>query len=320
VVLAVSLGAYFLAHYLKGNELRINKVDVVEIDTHTQQAYGTTMFTVFSPRLQHYDVGVEPAGFTNPEGVVVSWMGRPGYGARAFGGRQGGGLFYRSYEYENEGLSMKGVPIQVWSMKSFTARWLVPLDASKPLLKHDLKLDSKSKVDGSITLSMPQTLRSCQLIYRGDVWEIGNLEPGKPVRVPEAYAPVSSLSRAWGGGVMPSYRPNPRRPYESQQVVVGSPTGTIRQMMFFDEISRSRSGQHQEESEYLDFLDQSWRLQMPEAILIGLLDDEDGSSTEINDKERIGTRLNPFNPKLRGTMKQHTVVRVYLPLAAGKNE
>src|SRR5262249_7957947 len=65
VVVVVSVGAYFLAYYLKGDELKINKVDVVDIDLHpqTRQVYGSSWFTVFSPRLQHYDIGVEASGF-----------------------------------------------------------------------------------------------------------------------------------------------------------------------------------------------------------------------------------------------------------------
>jgi hypothetical protein len=325
VVLGVSLGAYFLAHYLKGNELRINKVDIVEIDTHTQQAYGTAWFTIFSPRLQHYDLGIEPAGFGKGEGAVVSWMGRPGYGARAFGGRQGPGLFYRSYDYENEGQSLKSVPIQVWSMKSFTARWQAPLDPSKPILKHDLKLDKRSKVDGSVTLEMPYGLHSCQLIYKNDVWELGKLEPGKRVQLPAQYSQVSNLAQSWGGAVMqPNFNYAPRRNRYGQEVqVYGSATSIVRQMMYYNETARDRTGQRNDENSYLDFMDQSWRLQAPEAMLIGLLDDQDGAAADINDAEHLGTRLTPFNPKLRGTIKQSTVVRIYLPIAqtvAARNE
>jgi hypothetical protein len=314
VVLGVSLGAYFLAHYLKGNELRINKVDVVDIDTHTQQAYGTSWFTIFSPRLQHYDFGVEPAGFKYAESSVVSWMGRPGYGARAFGGRQSPGLFYRSYEYENEAQSLKGVPIQVWSMKTFTARWQAPLDANKPLIRHDLKTDDHAKPVGTITLEMPYTLHSCQLIFHGDVWELGDLNPGEAKRLPNQYSQARDMARNWGGGFVPIVNPRRPRGYGQDSAIIGSTTGLVRQMMFHEEITRNQGNQSAERSNYLNYLDQSWRLQAPEAILIGLLDDEDGSSTEINDAEHVGSRFTGFNPKLRGTMKQSTVVRFYLPL------
>src|SRR5262249_20798521 len=70
VVLVVSALAYFSAYYLKGNDLRINKLDLVDLVAefdavgsrcHSSQAYGTTWFTLFSPRIQNYTVGAEPA-------------------------------------------------------------------------------------------------------------------------------------------------------------------------------------------------------------------------------------------------------------------
>ena len=182
-------------------------------------------------------------------------------------------------------------------------------------IKHTLKTDARLKVDGSITLEMPYAMRNCQLIYQGDVWNLGDLQPGQPVQLPADYSQVRNLSQAWStGGVVPAY--NPRQRFNANVPVFGSPTGTIRQMMFFEVLNSTRTGQRGDESNYLDFLDQSWRLNGPEAILLGVLDDQDGSSTDINDKDHIGTRLKPFNPKLRGTMKQNTVVRFYLPLAA----
>src|SRR5207245_2911466 len=51
VVITISVAAYFTAYWLKGNDQKVNKVDVVDIDLHTQQLYGNSWFTVFSPRI-----------------------------------------------------------------------------------------------------------------------------------------------------------------------------------------------------------------------------------------------------------------------------
>src|SRR5437588_10081172 len=53
VVLVVSAAAYFTAYYLKGNDLKINKLDVVDIDLTPAvdakepppRVYGSTWFT-----------------------------------------------------------------------------------------------------------------------------------------------------------------------------------------------------------------------------------------------------------------------------------
>src|SRR5262249_46816946 len=142
VVLLVSVVAYFAAYAIKGNDLRINKVDLVDIDlvegaSGGARSYGQTWLTLFSPRIQLYTVGLEPAspdwavageaGKPNAS-VLVSWLGRPDSG---FGGTDRGRsqtLFRRSYDYDTDARGLKGVPIQVWSSKSFTARWEAPLD------------------------------------------------------------------------------------------------------------------------------------------------------------------------------------------------
>src|SRR5207253_10708386 len=54
VVITISVAAYFTAYWLKGNDQKINKVDLVDIDLHTQQVVGQSWFTIFSPRIQHY--------------------------------------------------------------------------------------------------------------------------------------------------------------------------------------------------------------------------------------------------------------------------
>src|SRR5205085_4443816 len=40
VVLGISVGAYFTAYWLKGDDQRINKVDLLDIDLQSQQIYG----------------------------------------------------------------------------------------------------------------------------------------------------------------------------------------------------------------------------------------------------------------------------------------
>src|SRR5262249_54535104 len=40
VVITISVAAYFTAYWVKGNDQKINKVDLVDIDLHTHQVYG----------------------------------------------------------------------------------------------------------------------------------------------------------------------------------------------------------------------------------------------------------------------------------------
>src|SRR5205807_1480527 len=100
IVLTVSLAAYFSAYSIKGRELKVNKLDVIDIDPAGERVYGTTVFTIFSPRIDEYTLAVTPgAGWatsTEPIGTVVSWVGAPG------GGRAS--LLRRRYDYHSDAL------------------------------------------------------------------------------------------------------------------------------------------------------------------------------------------------------------------------
>ena len=119
IVLTVSLAACFTAYSLKGRELRINKVDVVDVDPASNRIYGTTWFTIFSPRIETYTLGVSPAEGWSIEnelqGTIVNWVGAPR------GGRPS--LLRRSYQYHAGEDGLEKVPVQVWSTKSFVANW-----------------------------------------------------------------------------------------------------------------------------------------------------------------------------------------------------
>ena len=156
--------AYFTAYWLKGNDQRINKVDLLDVDLHTQQVYGNTWFSIFSPRIQNYIVGLKPAdalGGANPAvpaSVTMSWMGRPETGWGGTGrARSQGGLFRRAYDYAPEATGMIRVPIQVWATKNFVTSWNVPFDPAKPIVAADLKhpRGNPDAITGSITSNFP---------------------------------------------------------------------------------------------------------------------------------------------------------------------
>ena len=61
IVLSVSLAAYCAAYFLKGNDLLINKVDVVDVDQVTGLTRGSTFLNLFSPQNRDYTLGAIPA-------------------------------------------------------------------------------------------------------------------------------------------------------------------------------------------------------------------------------------------------------------------
>ena len=137
LVLIVSVAAYATAYYVKGDDLRINKIDLVEIDLHGPgQVYGQSWFTLFSPRIQNYTIGLEP--------VAPEWGGRWTRGRRRRAGAAGDDGGAGRTGAESAAATRRAcsagptntpttpaacvrVPIPVWATRTFTASWRVPL-------------------------------------------------------------------------------------------------------------------------------------------------------------------------------------------------
>src|SRR5205823_3327488 len=99
--------------------------------------------------------------------VVLGWMSRPEMGYGGTGRAQSQGLFRRAYDYWPDANGLVGVPIQVWSTKSFAGSWQAPLDRARPLISADLQhAKEKSSLFGKITSRLPVALEDV-VIYAG---------------------------------------------------------------------------------------------------------------------------------------------------------
>src|SRR6185437_9574641 len=127
IVITVSLAAYFAAYLVKGKDLRVNKVDVVDVDQASGRARGSTFFNMFSPQNRDYDVTVTPlnpgsgpgsapapaavAGKGQPPRppagteVLVTWLGVPETGFGGMGNSSRFGFSGGGYSYEPAGSS-----------------------------------------------------------------------------------------------------------------------------------------------------------------------------------------------------------------------
>ncbi|HEV3136899.1 MAG TPA: hypothetical protein VGZ26_03325, partial [Pirellulales bacterium] len=71
-VFVFSAGAYGLAYGLKGQELRVNQVDLVDFDAESNLVRGTSWSNVFSPRMDDYDLSlrIEPASIQGAIDII----------------------------------------------------------------------------------------------------------------------------------------------------------------------------------------------------------------------------------------------------------
>ncbi|HYW78221.1 MAG TPA: hypothetical protein VE890_01550, partial [Thermoguttaceae bacterium] len=81
VVVVFCLGAYGLSIYLKGDRVRVNQVDLVDVDVASKLVRGTSWVSVLSPRTETYDLTFRPdrAALARPDTqVLLGWFGLPG--------------------------------------------------------------------------------------------------------------------------------------------------------------------------------------------------------------------------------------------------
>jgi hypothetical protein len=327
IVLIVSAAAYYAAYSLKGNDLRINKVDLVDLDLQTNRVYGNTWFTLFSPRIQLYTVGVEPGivpesasrGAMNQ--ALVSWMGRPDTSYSGYNRPRSQSLFRRTYDYAPEAAGMQGVPIQVWSTKSFSASWERPFDATRPPVESNLRhLPSQQGIEGSITSRLTAPLEDAVLIHAEGqeprVYSLGTLFPGTPKRL-NAGATATSI----GQWVQQGYGAPGSATAGAAQTLAG---GLMKRVMFFSVPAQfSGPAQQATQNTVLQYLDQSWRRSHTnEAILVGRMAPLEGPAGTINEAAEAPSRLwlgqlpdsGESRPDIAGTLAQSTYVRGFLPV------
>jgi hypothetical protein len=344
-VIGVSLIAYFTAYAVKGDDQRVNKLDIIDIDLHPGgEVHGNTWLTLFSPRVQAYTLGLAPAGgawTAEGDGATTISLMEVG-GDRPPGTR---GLFTRPYEYAENATGMRKVPVPVWSTRSFSASWRAPLPKTAPLgIKDHFGKEPRAAKEGpgligKLTNNLGTELLDCTLFYRERWYPIGPLSPGASVSLEPLFA-QDAQNRD-----LPSWfkdapgAPGPLAPGDplardgqkiNAEAKKRSAYRVAKQMMFFraaDAAGTTNAGVRR--------LDQTWRLRpLPEApppdrpryrdeaILVArapmLSDQADWVSAHPASPSRLWLGRLPEGkaepPELNGFITQETFVRFYIPV------
>jgi len=334
IVLTVCVAAYVTAVAFKGHAVRVNKVDVVDVDGASGRVYGQSWFTVFSPRMETYTVTISPtAGWTNQPANEVAQDTLTGWLSGARGGRAS--LLRRGYRYHvnadatRYADALEDVPIQVWSTKSFGARWSANLDPNSPAIESKLThpAGDPSQVVGSIVSRLPLgELQDVVVIYAGQAYPtvIGSLAPGverqlvlheKPSNNWLA-ADAEAADRMLGVAANTATRAN-------SDASLNEPSGFPFLSLLFHEAALRKDQGVTPKNASLRNLDQSWRLSPEnrgEVIVLGRLAPTTGPAEEALGSPHSPTELwlkgMPGQPRtpLTGAGRQETFVRLYFPV------
>jgi len=191
IVLGVSAAAYAIANHMKGDQLRVNQVEIIDVDSRTGLARGTVWTHFFTPQVSEFDLRFEPKflGQTQLEEnqQLVSWLGLPGY---ALGGMQASGaqtsVLDAGYQYGDQLASLERLPVQVWSTKTLTARWSARVEMP---LAIELRQNGEELLDGRIANTSELELEDCLLLYGRWAYDLGRLKSGASQEIDESLQP-----------------------------------------------------------------------------------------------------------------------------------
>ncbi len=317
IVLVVSVGAYALAYWLKGDKLRTNQVDVVDVDVANRQLRGTSWANLFSPRTETYNLSLQarlPDGRPAEDArALVSWMGLAGDGLGGMQPRAGGPqLWQRVYDFTPELDGLVGMPVQVWSSKSVTARWTATCDVwpEADLVRED------QLPKGTITNTLPFSLRGCVLACGRWGYDLGTIRPGQTVVIdPMSRSRIELRTlltgRTIGGEDAPQHSGRRRRGYDRDSVSLPE---IVRTMMFFKALGgESYVGFL---NRYQGFVDLSHLLESDRAILMAA-----GPRGTDRDKGAGALLLRDGEPMSRPEDQHLTMYRFVYPVPEkGRNE
>jgi hypothetical protein len=294
-VVVVSAAAYYSAYLLKGDDLRLNRLELVDVDQTSNTLRGTSFLCVFSPRIDRYSVAYTPdlgsdgswsqlaanandatdlkAGTMGEDQTVgvASWHGVPDETQRGFGGESTGGILgkrpYRFQVVDNgANLRVQEAPVQVWSVKTFTSQWL---GRSQPVVESNLRVEGL-QLRGTIKNLLPHPMEGVVLAFGDLVWMIPKLEPNLVVDVAAVQSRSLSDMLRNTGGVDQNFNR-----WQRQRSLTGSfaDTDNLMRVLLFHRARGDVAGGARREagSFYLSNLDFSRQLEFGRAVLLARL-------------------------------------------------
>jgi hypothetical protein len=234
----------------------------------------------------------------------LAWLGLPGAALGGMNPRAGDpAMWSQPYRFTPNLNAMEGVPIQVWSTKSFCSRWSGP---TKAFPAADLT-DENQYLVGSLVNTFDIPLEQCILAYGRSVYEVGTIGPGEAARIGPMTKRTELKTLLTGRKVVftaagDKYQ-HESTPYDQSSTDLGY---ILRAMMFYDEAGGQRyTGLW---NSYQSFVDLSDMLKADRAILVTQMP---GNAKH----DARGARLLRDGAPLDGAKDRHvTVYRFLFPV------
>lgn len=255
--------AWALGGQAHGNRVRLNHVEIVDVDLAKRMVRGTVWSQLYSPVTAHYDAVLRISPFADtmeaPQGWLT-WQGLPGDALGGLNSRQIAMTQSEAYQARMPGEEMKleRLPVSIAASKSLAARWW-----AKSKLPTETKLVSNEfgLLSGSFQQPLPVELTDCILAHGEKLYRLGTLRPQQEVAVD----PQSSLNLEW--------RLTLRTVVESKDIATPWDQASLEiprivQMLMFHEAARGRSYTGLTHR-YQPYIDLSEHVRLGQAVLVG---------------------------------------------------
>ncbi len=199
---AASLGLIALQSKLRPDEIRVNSVQIVDVDTASKQATGHLWSHVYSSKARQVSLALQPrAPEANlPASRFLDWQGLPGRGLGGIMSQLNTDLGMPAYVIEQkatDGTEIQQVGIPTSGTKCVTAAWHQSIElANQTSLKEIPGID---QLEGNIVNPLQVDLKDCMLFYHHWYYAMpSRVLPGQAIRVSFETIP-KDLSRRLNG-------------------------------------------------------------------------------------------------------------------------
>ncbi len=190
IVVVTCAAAYFIADAYKGRAVIVNQISVIDVDVKTKFARGASWFDLFSPSAETFSLSTSPHDLDGkPLASVDQYAAWAEVGSAVRGrlrlhnddrAESSTNVYRESPRYD----AVCNAPVMTCSTKAFACRWRYETTAFPP---GEFK-DELQTLIGSVTNTLPYSLKNAVLFYDRWAYELGELKSGDAAR----FGPMSS--------------------------------------------------------------------------------------------------------------------------------
>jgi len=226
VLIAVGL-ALWGAVATNGSQMRINQIDLVDVDGSSQMLRSKSWLTVYGSQTRRYRVDVRPTSIVQKtdaasashatdvvgEPVRVTWNGIPEEGYGGMYRPAGFEIARPSYTFARQATGINDLPISIWSTKNLEATWI---ERGPQIVESDLRATDAGQLTGTIKHHLIAPIEDWMVAFGKSVYHPMSVEahPERRKIMPGSSLAVSSRAPGVQQRELAGYLIGLRRSYD----------------------------------------------------------------------------------------------------------